>query len=398
MNHFLIIKHITQISFMKTKVNFCCCCSGLTLRRGDSGASSGPPKLISISVVGLSGGEKDKGSVGPGKSCLCNRFIQPLADDYSVDHISVFSQSDFSGRVVNNDHFLYWGDVMKTNEEGTDFHVQVVEQTEFIDDASFQTFRASGKSEPYIKRCANSRLLSAEKLMYICKDQLGIEREYEQKLMPDGRFAVDGFICVYDVSAVPNRIPEKQTEFCSQILLNIAKTKKPVVVVATKCDEANEILVRELERLINRKELKHLNIPVVEASAHENVNVDAAFFALAQLVDKSRGRTRILSYYEAAMGRRQMMDEANDNYLRLLHLHITDYGVLWSTAVKKLGQFLEFQQYLDLFGRDGAQRLFRRHVKKLKDDYLNSKVQRYFDVLPEVLHQLFPDFDTFTEE
>ena len=98
------------------------------------------------------------------------------------------------------------------------------------------------------------------------------------------------------------------------------------------------------------------------------------------------------------MGRRQLMDEATDNYLRLLHLHITDYGVLWSTAVKKLGQFLEFQVYVDLFGRDGAQRMFRRHVKKLKDDYLNSKVQRYFDVLPEVLHQLFPDFETFTEE
>ena len=34
-------------------------------------------------------------------------------------------QSDFSGRVVNNDHFLYWGDVKKTNDEGTEFHVQV---------------------------------------------------------------------------------------------------------------------------------------------------------------------------------------------------------------------------------------------------------------------------------
>ena len=65
---------------------------GLTLRRGDSTASSGPAKLLSVSVVGLSGGEKDKGSVGIGKSCLCNRFIQPLADNYSVDHISVFSQ------------------------------------------------------------------------------------------------------------------------------------------------------------------------------------------------------------------------------------------------------------------------------------------------------------------
>ena len=79
-------------------------------------------------------------------------------------------------------------------------------------------------------------------------------------------------------------------------------------------------------------------------------------------------------------------------------LFITDYGVLWSTAVKKLSQFLEFQVYVDLFGREGAQRMFRRHVKKLKDDYLNSKVQRYFDVLPEVLHQLFPEFETFTEE
>jgi hypothetical protein len=48
--------------------------------------------MLSIAVVGLSGGEKEKGSIGVGKSCLCNRFVQPLADDYSVDHISVFSQ------------------------------------------------------------------------------------------------------------------------------------------------------------------------------------------------------------------------------------------------------------------------------------------------------------------
>ena len=37
----------------------------------------------------------------------------------------MLSQSDFSGRVVNNDHFLYWGDIVKTNEEGMDFHIQV---------------------------------------------------------------------------------------------------------------------------------------------------------------------------------------------------------------------------------------------------------------------------------
>jgi len=39
--------------------------------------------------------------------------------------------------------------------------------------------------------------------------------------MPDGRFNVDGFLCVFDVSAVPNRNPEKQTELVAQIILNL---------------------------------------------------------------------------------------------------------------------------------------------------------------------------------
>ena len=50
-------------------------------------------------------------------------------------------QTDFSGRVVNNDHFLYWGEATKTSEDGIDFLFQVIEQTEFIDDATFQPFK-----------------------------------------------------------------------------------------------------------------------------------------------------------------------------------------------------------------------------------------------------------------
>ena len=54
-------------------------------------------RSFNVAVVGLSGTEKDKGQAGVGKSCLCNRFMAALADDYSVDHISVLSQvrSDF---------------------------------------------------------------------------------------------------------------------------------------------------------------------------------------------------------------------------------------------------------------------------------------------------------------
>lgn len=55
-------------------------------RKGDSS------RWFNVAVVGLSGTEKDKGAVGIGKSCFCNRFMRSLADDYSVDHISVLSQ------------------------------------------------------------------------------------------------------------------------------------------------------------------------------------------------------------------------------------------------------------------------------------------------------------------
>ena len=56
-------------------------------------------KQINVAVVGLSGVEKDKGQIGVGKSCLCNRFVRPQTDEYDIDHISVLSQ-------VRNNFFL----------------------------------------------------------------------------------------------------------------------------------------------------------------------------------------------------------------------------------------------------------------------------------------------------
>jgi hypothetical protein len=53
-------------------------------------------KQINVAVVGVSGVEKDKGQIGVGKSCLCNRFVRSTNDCYFIDHISVLSQvSDY---------------------------------------------------------------------------------------------------------------------------------------------------------------------------------------------------------------------------------------------------------------------------------------------------------------
>lgn len=204
-----------------------------------------------------------------------------------------------------------------------------------------------GKMEPYTKRCSNNKLTSAEKLMYICKNQLGkirlvaesnffntislfymfllyfagIEKEYEQKVIPDGKFNVDGFLCLFDVSVVPSRSIEKQTEVVAAILNNIIKTKKPVILVTTKNDDACESYVKEAEKLVNRKEYKGA-IPMVETSAHENINVDSAFVALAQLIDRSKGRMKVVPFIEAARARKEVLDQATEVFQRLIRAQV----------------------------------------------------------------------------
>lgn len=210
-------------------------------------------------------------------------------------------------------------------------------------------FSKGGKMEPYVKRCAATKITSAEKLMYICKNQLGIEKEYEQKLLPEGKFNVDGFICVFDVSIVPSRSLEKQIEIVSNILNNLLKTKKPIVFITTKNDDADPAYLREADKLIQRKEYKGV-LPLVEVSAHENVNVDLPFIVLAQIIDKTKFRTKITPYVEAARIRREMMDAASESFLRLIRLHVTDYHSTWSQTIKILNAHNEWIYFVQIFG------------------------------------------------
>lgn len=85
-----------------------------------------------------------------------------------------------------------------------------------------------------------------------------------------------------------------------------------------------QLYVKEAEKLASRKEFKG-NIPLVETSSHETVNVETAFLTVAQLVDRNRGRIRILPFYEAARHRKDMIDLATDAYIRLVKTNIVDY-------------------------------------------------------------------------
>lgn len=157
-----------------------------------------------------------------------------------------------------------------------------------------------------------------------------------------------------------------------------------------------QVYVKEAEKLASRKEFKG-NIPLVETSSHENINVDCAFMTLANLVDRNRGRIRIVPFYEAARHRKEILDVATDAFQRLVRTHVLDYRSIWASTSKKLAQSPEFIHYVDLFGMDQAAKLFRRHVKKLKEEYLQRKVEGYMDLLPSILREFFPDLQSLED-
>ena len=344
--------------------------------------------LYNLVVVGLSGTEKEKGQCGVGKSCLCNRFVRPSADDFYIDHTSVLSTSDFGGRVVNNDHFLFWGEAGRVLEDGYECRMHVVEQTEFIDDQTFQPHRSTAL-QPYIKRAASTKLASAEKLMYFCTDQLGLEQDFEQKQMPEGKLTVDGFLLCVDVSRGMNRSFDDQMKFVTNLWNQLAKTKKPVVLVLTKCDEGVERYIKDSHTFALAKK----NLQVVETSARSNVNVDLAFITLIQLIEKGRGKPKMIPYFEALKQQSQQIASAKDRYEWLVSRIVKNHNEMWPTINRRMETFTEYKEYVFLEGTSKAKKLFQQHVHRLKQEHIEKRRRIYLNTLPQALRTLVPDLD-----
>ncbi|KAE8587571.1 hypothetical protein XENTR_v10022019 [Xenopus tropicalis] len=346
------------------------------------------PPSYTISVVGLSGTEKDKGNCGVGKSCLCNRYVRRKADDFYSEHTSVLSTIDFGGRVVNNDHFLYWGDVTEVGEDGVDCKSNIIEQTEFIDDQTFLPHRSTNL-QPYIKRAANTKLQSAEKLMYICTDQLGLEQDFEQKQMPEGKLTVDGFVLCIDVSQGCNRKFDDQLKFVNNLYTHVAKTKKPIIIAATKCDECVDHYLREVQGFASNKK----NLLVVETSARNNINVETCFAALIQMLDKTRSKPKIIPYLEAFKIHRQIVISASDKFDKLIVQTVRDYHAVWKTVSNKLKNHSDYEDYINLEGTVKAKKTFSKHIDQLKQEHIRKRKEEYLKTLPRTLNTLLPKLE-----
>ena len=139
-------------------------------------------------------------------------------------------------------------------------------------------------------------------------DFVGEEDGYEKVVLPEPKFVVDGYIIVFDVSQkVRGRPVQKQLDFLGTLQQAVGKTKRPVVVAATKCDEADDAYLKEARTFAAK-----IKAPLVETSANEAVNVDLAFMTLAQLVDKTKGRPREVPFAEALKARNDLLNNVTE--------------------------------------------------------------------------------------
>ena len=356
---------------------------------------------MNVCVVGLSGYDTPTNCLyGVGKSCFCNRFMKSTEDEYYKDHVSIFSTSDFVGSVLNNDHFLYWGTVDKKFDDNL-ISFRLIEQTEFIDDASYLPLSKGGQMLPYVKRATVTKLQSPGKIMYISRDQVALQSEFTEIQMDplsNGKIQVDGFICIYDVSTnlanKPNH-SEIQEDVLSSLLLNISKTKRPVVVVATKCDNTTEQLLYRAHQFVHSKKVV---TPLVESSAENFVNIDLGIQILYQLADtKSRGyRTKLISYQDGLLQRNELINKIKEEYLSLIKGSASSSTLLMSwVEFKKLNSESQvFKNYVKTCGIEIARRLFEEQAKKVKQHHEDKKLNEFLNKLPDALDELLPSIQS----
>ena len=202
-----------------------------------------------VSVVGLSGCGADVYK-GPGKSSLCFNLIHPT--EYLKEHPSMLSLEQFESRVIDKQHYVYWGTKIeyyyklpkskKTTGEKilVTVNFQIFEQTEFIEDVTKKSFVAKHEyAERALKLPHSSNKLSFKTVPLV----LTPEKYGASVSPPNTKGMKNGYIFAIDVSKGCPTFPHQLTLLKKMVKPN----KKMFVIAATKYDQVDPTFFEEVK-------------------------------------------------------------------------------------------------------------------------------------------------------
>ena len=311
---------------------------------------------------------------GVGKSCLCNRFVR--AEAYTEGHDSVLSKDDWTERpIYNGDHFVYWGAANKHLQDGTKVRFQVVEQTEFYELNESNRLCAHSATEDYMTRASAVHFSSHSrgKVAYrLHTEEIFARRSASTgpiratQLFPNedfggkGKQGIYGYVCVFDPTLEDEQM-KRQKAYVTELLHVLAKRRRKVVLACVKCDAVDDLKIRHGANLSMCALKKQL--PFIEVSARDAVNVEEVFFSLIgspkkHKLPKGAKRTSPSSWltYRAVLDtRKHDIHRARDAYRKLLQKRVTDFCVTWSEAFPALEREPEFSLVLQIAGKEGKE-------------------------------------------
>lgn len=301
-------------------------------------------------------------SINPlsGKSSLCKRLV-----DSNLDHYRLFLSKNHSIKTAT---WFYWGSVRhRRSDEKREGLFHLIEHSPIA-------IEENESYDNYIKRITSLTIRSEEKF----SPQL----DYPQvKAFPKEKFTIDAFLCLHDLSST------KQISDLLFFLHSLFKTRRPILLLTTKNDliENQSDRAIQFEQSIRRSSSSDAqflsNLPILHTSAHEHVNIRAvlelALYACdepslyssrkSSHVNHSISKSLPPSYADALKTEQSLKHVAQAEYKTLLTRHVLDFRVAsWTRFSSQWEHHTSVRTFLDLFGKQQAERLYNEHIEELK--------------------------------
>lgn len=369
-------------------------------------------KVYRVAVIGCPRSILDptKLEIGVGKSCFCCRFIKPEA--YAEEHPFAISDEHWNGPTVNRDQFLYWGAVSRTLPDVHRARFQVIEHTEFVNDSSWHPYPSS---QDYISRVVDFAIKSEGKIAYkgqsrkyqpsppaiYGRNSLGAQQTSTQ-IFPSEDFRANGivgYVCIYDPTVpLENGAMQRQLDFLNELLKAVNKSKKRCILVCTKCDAAKDNAIRMGQKLVASYKK---NIPFIECSARENVNINEAFFSLAMICRKkyfSRGlqlSIRSLPFKDASNSKKREKNQIINSYKTMLWKKVKSFDTTWAVVQTELQNEKDFSLIKEIAGIDLMKKLFCLRLMEIKVEEASKKFGRRGSLSDSLKREQMQDYQDF---
>jgi predicted GTPase len=223
----------------------------------------------------------------------------------------------------------------------------------------------------YIKRITSLTLRPEEKFLN--------NSDYPQiKTFSKDKITIDGFLCLHDLSST------KQISDLLFLLHALFKTRRPILLITTKndCIENQSDLALQFEQSIRRSSSSDSqllsSIPIIHTSANEHVNIQAVLELALYACDEpslfsSRKSSNTISKYlppsyeDAYKNEQSLKHVIQAEYRTLLNRHVLDFRVAcWMKFYTNWQHHTSVQNFIDIFGKQQAERLYDEHTEELK--------------------------------